>query len=162
MKKIFYFIILVFIIFSSFDFVSSISTSVRIPEKYTDIEAGERFYFEVEIKYPENTIRKDLRIHYDISDNKGDSIVKSKTLKAIETQMSFVDYIVIPQNTKEGMYVLDVEISDYENLKKNISASFHVKNTRYDEFKAYFIILIGAILLVAVLIVINIFVSRRK
>jgi len=34
--------------------VAALSISVHVPEKYTDVEAGERFYFEIDVKYPEN------------------------------------------------------------------------------------------------------------
>ncbi|MCH7850130.1 MAG: hypothetical protein IH845_00620, partial [Nanoarchaeota archaeon] len=37
--------------------VSALSIVVHVPEKYVDVQAGERFYFEIEIKYPENPSR---------------------------------------------------------------------------------------------------------
>ena len=44
----------------------ALSIVVHVPEKYTDVEVGERFYFELDIKYPENPSRKDLRLNYEI------------------------------------------------------------------------------------------------
>jgi len=63
---------------------SALSISVHVPEKYTDVEAGERFYFEIDIKYPENTSRKDLRLNYVILRD-GAIIAQAKFLKAPHT-----------------------------------------------------------------------------
>jgi hypothetical protein len=87
------------------------SASVYIPEKYDLVSSGERIYFEVEIKYPENYLRKDLTFNYTIF-YEGETVVKSKVLKAVETQISFIDDLVIPDNSESGAYELDVEISD--------------------------------------------------
>jgi len=76
--------------------VSALSLVVHVPEKYTDVHAGERVYFEIEVKYPENPTRKDLRLNYDIL--KDNAIIsQAQVLKAIETQASFIDFIVIPE-----------------------------------------------------------------
>ena len=55
-------IIFVLIFFSLFFLtsVSALDITLHVPEKYTDVQAGERFYFEIEIKYPENPSRKDF------------------------------------------------------------------------------------------------------
>ena len=86
MKKI----CLIFIGFVLFvNLVSALSVVVHVPEKYVSVVAGERFYFEVEVKYPENPSRKDLSLEYKILTRDGDVIAQSKVLKAIETQASF-------------------------------------------------------------------------
>ncbi len=104
---------------------SALSIVVHVPEKYTDVHAGERFYFEIEVKYPENPSRKDLRLEYEIK--KDDEIIAhSKVLKAVETQASFIDFIVIPESADDGMHIINVKISDYETLSEEVSASFHV------------------------------------
>ncbi len=54
------------------NFTSAISVAVNIPEKYNDVLAGERFYFEVDIKYPENPARKSLILDYEISTIEGE------------------------------------------------------------------------------------------
>jgi len=140
----------------------AISIMVHVPEKYTDVEAGERFYFEIEVKYPENPRRKDLQLNYTITDEGGKKIAQAKHLKAIETQASFMDYIVIPESVKGGLYIINVKITDYEGLDEEISASFHVVGAGNVQLKLYFFILLGVILLVGLLVVISIFVNRRK
>lgn len=131
--------------------VSALSVSVHVPEKYTEVEAGERFYFEIEIKYPENYQREDLILNYEILDMKGEVITQSKVLKAVETQASFIDFIVIPENAKNGLYTIKVKIGDYEYLSEEIEASFQIVN-KTNQLKVYFYILVGLIISVGIVI----------
>jgi hypothetical protein len=140
--------------------VSALSISVHVPEKYTEVEAGERFYFEVEIKYPENPERKDLRLEYEILNGLGEVIAQAKVLKAVETQASFMDFIVIPESAERGMHTIKVVITDYEELSQEAEASFHVTK-QSDELKKYFFILLGAILFVGILITLSIIFKKR-
>ena len=139
----------------------ALSIMVHVPEKYTNVEAGERFYFEVEIKYPENPARKDLRLNYEILKD-GELVAQAKFLKAIETQASFMDYIVIPEDRDSGMYIINITIEDYEDLHEEVSASFHVVSSKDEQFKKYFFILLGVIFFVGMLVLVNIFVSRKR
>ena len=153
--------ILPLFLFISIASVSALSVVVHVPEKYTDVQAGERFYFEIEIKYPENPSRKDLRLNYEIIDEENNVIAQSKVLKAIETQASFIDFIVIPEIAETGLHVIKVEISDYEVLSEEVEASFHVVK-RGSQLKLYFFILLGAVLFVGALIIIQIILARRR
>ena len=155
-------VIIFLLIFNLFSLssVSALSIAVHVPEKYTDVIAGERFYFEIEVKYPENPSRKDLRLSYKILKD-GDVIVQSKVLKAIETQASFIDFIVIPESAEIGLHIIKVGISDYENLSEEVEASFHVVSSG-GKLKVYFFILLGATILVGLLVVIGIYLNRRK
>lgn len=122
------------------------SASLHVPEKYTYVKAGERFYFDVDLKYPENAARKDLRLTYQIlSDSQ--VIAETKTLKAVETQMSFLDYIVIPEGTPAGPYIIQTRIEDGDVLDQVISASFSVRKTT-DEITLYFFIILSIILVI--------------
>jgi len=141
--------------------VSALSVVVHVPEKYTDVMAGERLYFEIEVKYPENPSRKDLRLNYEILKD-GEVIAQSKVLKAIETQASFMDFIVIPESTDSGMHIIKVKIADYESLSEEVEASFHVTTGEGEQIKMYFFILLGVIILVGILVVVNIAISKRK
>jgi len=128
----------------------ALSINVHIPEKYTDVQAGERLYFELEIVYPENPTRKDLRLEYEIM--KGSEVITtSKFLKAVETQASFMDYVVIPDSAKAGLYKINVHIQDYSQLNEEASASFHVI-AKYDELRTYFFIILAAIGLLGIVI----------
>lgn len=141
--------------------VHALSIVVHVPEKYTDVEAGERFYFELGIKYPENPSRKDLRLNYEIKRD-GEIVAQSKVLKAVETQASFMDYIVVPESAKSGLHIINIVISDYEFLREEVSASFHVVGNKAAQMKMYFFVILGAIAFVGLLVVFQIFVIRRK
>lgn len=162
MKK--FVIIMVFLFMLSFISIASISALsivVHVPEKYTDVQAGERFYFEIEIKYPENPSRKDLRLNYEIS--KDDEIIaQSKVLKAIETQASFIDFIVMPESADSGLHIIKIKISDYEVLSEEVSASFQVVSKSSGKLKTYFFILLGATIIVGILVVISIIMGRGR
>lgn len=139
----------------------ALSISVYVPEKYTVVEAGERLYFEIDIKYPENPKRKDLRMIYQIK--KDDQLIaESKFLKAVETQASFMDFLVMPEGSKKGLYTINVVVSDYEDLREEISATFNVIASKQKEIQIYFFIILGVIILVAVLISAQIWIIRRS
>jgi len=147
--------------FISLASVSALSIVVHVPEKYTDVVAGERFYFEIEVKYPENPSRKDLRLNYEILKG-GEVIAQSKVLKAIETQASFMDFIVIPESADTGIHIIKVEISDYDGLSEEVEASFQVISAGGGQIKTYFFILLGVVILVGILVVINIVLSKKR
>jgi hypothetical protein len=147
--------------FISIASVSALSVTVHVPEKYTDVVAGERFYFEIVVKYPENPSRKDLRLEYNIMKD-GETIAQSKVLKAIETQASFMDFIVIPESAENGMHIIKVKIQDYESLSEEVEASFHVTPSGGGQIKLYFFILLGVVILVGILVVVSIFLNRKK
>ncbi len=161
MKKVYIMVFLFFFSFISIASVSALSVVVHIPEKYTNVNAGERLYFEIEIKYPENPSRKDLRLNYEIL--KDDKIIaQSKVLKAVETQASFMDFIIIPENSKTGLYIIKVKIADYKNLSEEVEASFYVNSKDSSQIKLYFFILLGVVILVGILVVISIILNRRR
>ena len=159
MKKIFILFVGLLVLFS-FDFSSALSLVVHVPEKYTDVTAGERFYFEIEVKYPENPSRKDLRLEYEILTEQGDLVSQSKALKAVETQASFIDFIVIPESASSGLHIINVKVKDYESLSEEVSSSFHIKGAGTDKITVYLMIILGAVILVGILVVISIVLKK--
>lgn len=161
MKKSTLFIMFLVLSLTSISSVSALSIVTHVPEKYTDVHAGERLYFEIEVKYPENPTRKDLRLEYEIK--KDDEIIaQSKVLKAIETQASFMDFIVIPESAEKGMHIIKVKITDYEDLSEEVSASFHVIGKKEDQMKMYSFIIISVVVIVGLLIMVEVYVIRKK
>ena len=137
--------------FLSLASVSALSVTVHVPEKYTEVESGERLQFEVEIKYPENSERKDLRINYEVKKD-GELITQSQVLKAIETQMSFIDSVVIPESSETGLYSITVIVSDYDDLYEEVSESFQVVDKK--DSHLYLWIAIGSLFLLIIFILI--------
>ena len=151
MRKLY--LILMCMVLFNFAGVSALSLAVHVPEKYADIMAGERFYFEIEVKYPENPNRKDLKLEYEVLTEDGNLVSQSKVLKAVETQASFIDFIVIPESTKSGLHIINVNVKDYEGLDEEVSSSFHIKSASGDKIMIYLMIILGAIVLVGALVV---------
>jgi subtilase family serine protease len=140
----------------------AMNATVHIPERYTDVVAGERLYFELSIKYPENDIRKDLRIFYSVTDASGNKILQSKVLRAIETQASFMDFVVIPESLTDGLYTLNVDIKDYDNLSANVATTFNVER-RLDMLFVLSVSVISILLIVIMtLLVMQIIFTRAR
>lgn len=161
MKK-FYLILAGVILFNFINVVSvsALSVAVHIPEN-TDVQAGGRFYFEIDVKYPENPQRKDLRLEYKILTFDGELIAQAKVLKAVETQISFMDFVTIPESAKKGFYIINVEIRDYEDLSEEVEASFQVTN-KGEQIKIYFFVLLGMIILIGLLVIIVLFRKKKR
>ncbi|MCK4997721.1 hypothetical protein KAS08_05440 [Candidatus Pacearchaeota archaeon] len=147
---------------NSISSVSALSLIVHVPEKYIEVTAGERFYFEIEVKYPENPSRKDLQLEYEILTESGDLISQSKTLKAVETQASFIDFIVIPASAKGGLHFINVKIKDYEALSEKTSSNFQIKKTGGDQIMIYLLIILAVVILTGVLVIVSIVITRKK
>lgn len=152
------FLVSIFIIsFALARSVSAMSITVSIPEKYGEVEVGEKVYFETEVKWPENVGRKDLRIEYSVEDKDGKEVAYLKVLKAIETQASFMDSIAISDSTPPGLYKIIAKFSDYGNLYQEVTASFQVD--RGGVKSQTFIYIIIGLIFVILLFIINSFYS---
>ncbi len=122
MRGVFFILGLIFLSGSVFAF----SFSVEVPKEYATIAPGEKVYFEIRVLYPENTERKDLILEYTILDEEGNMIVRSDTLRAIETQLSLLDSVVVSDYVDVGLYNVNVRVRDTEGLDEQVSASFNV------------------------------------
>ena len=92
----------------------------------------------------------------------GKEIASEQVLRAVETQASFLDYIVVPKSAKGGMHELDAAISGYSGtLNQTVSATFTV-TSGIDKITMYFFIIIGVMALVALLVVVQIVLNRRN
>jgi subtilase family serine protease len=158
--KLKYVFFLIFFFLFFLDNVSAISVSMHIPEKYNSVEAGERLYFEVTVKYPENPSRVDLRLNYYIKNLDGDVIANAKALKAVETQASFIDFIVLPEGVESGIYNIDVEINDYGDMNEIVGSSFKIVSNREQKIIKYLYAISAGVIFLIILLVIDIF--RRR
>jgi len=141
---------------------NAMTVTISIPEKYTEIQAGEKVYFETEVKWPENDGRKDLRLEYIIRSKDGEDIAYMKVLKAIETQASFMDSMGVAESTKPGTYTVYLELSDYDDLNQEVAASFIVTKKESDTFNTYLLIALGIIGTFALFIVVELFFLLKK
>ncbi|MGK0209667.1 MAG: hypothetical protein ACI83O_000949 [Patescibacteria group bacterium] len=154
------FIFLITFLLISSGLVSAFGASVSIPEKYGFVQPGERLYFEVSVKYPENPSRVDLNFGYTVTQN-GEIVVKAKTIKAIETQMSFIDYVSIPEFADSGMSSIVISIDDFAELNQEVDTTFFISEGESNNVTLYFFIIGAVALLVGVLVGIDLVVHRR-
>jgi len=153
MKKIFLFFFIIFLL--NLNLILGFSASVHVPEKYTKVSAGERFYFILELKYPENPLRKDITFEYEITD-KDEIVTSSKIIKSIENQASFMDYIVIPENVESCSCRINVRIKDTEDtLDEEIYTSFNIRGSQTKNTINYLFVLFGIIITIGVLVLVE-------
>lgn len=130
--------------------VSALAASIMvdIPEQYQTVKAGDRVYFHVEFLYPENTGRRDFRFAYSVREGENE-LATAEFLKAVDSQVSFMDYAIVPENASAGMHTVSVTITDDKGIliAEDISASFQVI-PRYDWATAHFYMLLAAVVLV--------------
>ena len=141
--------------------VLSMTATVNVQEKYSEVNAGESIYFETDIKWPENDIRRDLRLEYSVKDKDGNEIAYFKVLKAIETQASFMDFINIPESTEPGIYKIYLNVSDYSNMTKEIAVSFRVISKK-DRLNTYLPLILGFIGFLSILVLVELFMLMKK
>ncbi|MCK4997089.1 hypothetical protein KAS08_02190 [Candidatus Pacearchaeota archaeon] len=160
MRKAFIFILgIIFFSLVNLSSVYAISITANIPEKYQEVYPGERLYFEIAVKYPENPTRVDLRLNY-IIEKDGEVVTRSKALKAVETQASFLDYIIIPEGSPSSFHDLKIEVRDYGDLEEDVSTGFKLAEKGLDRIAKYFFITIGGMVFLGILVMVDIF--RRK
>jgi len=157
MKNLKKLIFLILISISSIISISALTLNVDVPDKYSKINAGERFFFILVIKYPENPARIDLRLNYEIRNEKGELVAQSKVLKAIQTQASFIDSIVLPDNLDSGLYTIDILINDYGELKEKVGSSFQVTSKISDKITIYFYIIMLSMGFLTILVIYDLF-----
>lgn len=141
---------------------SAMTATINIPEKYSQVSAGEKVYFETEVKWPENIGRKDLRIEYSIKDGAGQEVAYLKVLKAIETQASFMDSISLPESINAGTYKVFLTMSDYKELNQEVAVSFKIVGKSGNLFNFYLLIILAIVGLIAVVVVLELFILIRK
>jgi hypothetical protein len=154
--------ILLFLVWAALPFfVSAMTITIGIPEKYSEIKAGEKVYFETEVKWPENVGRKDLSIEYSIRDKNGVEVAYLKVLKAIETQASFMGSISIPESVSAGIYKLSAGFNDYQDLNQEVSASFNITKTG-NSVEKYLFIIIGVLGVIVLLVLMEMLVLMKR
>ncbi len=136
--------------------VHAASVVVSIPESDSIVKAGERVYFQIDFLYPDNQGRHDFTIAYNLAE--GEAIIASaQVIKAVETQASFSDYMVVPANAGSGLHTIRISITDDHgaSIASGAADSFQVQSN-YDWATIEFFILLAAILLVGGIVVIDV------
>ena len=132
---------------------------LEIPKKYQSVLPGEEISFKVSLIRMIELDRKDVVINYTVKNENGDIVIFSEDTKAIETSMSFIKELKIPEETKHGKHVLYVQVI-YEGKVASTSDWFNV----VDEKKSNIIwwVLIGFLIISIIAITIIIIVLFRR
>jgi len=142
-----WYVIVLISLLTSVQVVSALEVSLSIPDKYQKVQAGERLFFEVQLKNIENAGRHDISLDYILKKN--DVIITSRReLKAVETQASFLASIKVPEETISGIYDIEVKIND-EFVSQS---SFFVKSSELAQVKIYLLLLTITIIIIGILI----------
>lgn len=161
MKKIILIFVYIFLINLSIFSALALSATVHVSEKYTEVLAGERLYFKAEIRYPENLQKKNLELTYKIITKEGEVIAQSDTLKVVHKGASFVDFITVPENSKEGTYAINIEVRD-KYLSGEAQANFYVIEYKIIHIEKYFIIFVPALLIITIFIILRLLLKKNK
>lgn len=136
--------ILAYFVILNIILVSSIYVSIKVPEEFKEINSGEELYFTFDIKDLEDIEMQDILLEYEIiKGNK--TITASSETKSIAIQASFIKSIIIPKETRSGVYLVVIKV----NNKTTASDTFYVKN--YNQF------IIGIFIILLLIILIKLF-----
>lgn len=157
MNRIFLFLMLVFF---SLKLVMPLDVIASFPSE-AEVKAGEKIYFEVDVRYPENFERKDLYIVHSVKDMSGKEVLNFQSLRAIQNRISFVDSVFIPSNFETGNYVFEIDVMEGEKKLGEAGLTFFVLNEEEISFKQAFYILFSSMVFITFLVVLDIIKSGR-
>ena len=162
MKKLLVFLFAFVMPIFCLGFASALSITASVPSQYQNVQPGSSVYVQTSVQWPENTERVDLTVRYSVEDDRGNEIAYLQALHAIETQASFLDSVVIPQGTKSGLYKVYENISATGNFSQTVASSFTVGNSSQGTFQVYIFLMLGVVLLIAFLVLIELFAVLKK
>ena len=133
-----------------------------MPSQYQIVQPGNPVYVQTSVQWPENPGRVDLTVQYSVEDRHGNEVAYLQALHAIETQASFLDSVVIPAGTKSGLYTVYENITVPGNFSQTVASSFTVGESSQSTFQFYIFVMLGVVLLIAVLVLAELFVMMKK
>ena len=95
---------------------ASLAISVSVVEGDT-FRPGQSFHIITEIRNSKSSGRVDVKVTYEITDLKDNSILVESTTVAIETLSSFSEEIKLPETIKGGVYLLKANVTSLDGTK---------------------------------------------
>jgi len=95
---------------------ASLAISVSIVEGDT-FRPGQSFHIITEIRNSKSSGRVDVKVTYEVTDLKDNSILVESTTVAIETLSSFSEEIKLPETIKGGVYLLKANVTSLDGTK---------------------------------------------
>jgi hypothetical protein len=105
---------------------ASLAISVSVVEGDT-FRPGQSFHLITEIRNSKSSGRVDVKVTYEVVDEKDNSILIESTTVAIETLSSFSQEIKLPETIKSGVYLVKANVASLDGANyAEVSKSFTV------------------------------------
>jgi hypothetical protein len=131
---------------------SLFDVEVEIPSQYLKTPPGEDIMASIKIYNLGTNNTADALVEYTVKDNKGIVIAIASDTVAVETQMSYIKTINIPENTPIGRYTLYIVVN-YEGKIASSSVFFEVAEEKsLGKEKLYIVLITFFILIIAIII----------
>jgi hypothetical protein len=95
---------------------ASLAISVSVVEGDT-FRPGQSFHIITEIRNSKSSGRVDVKVTYEVTDLKDNSILVQSTTVAIETLSSFSEEIKLPETIKGGVYLVKANVTSLDGTK---------------------------------------------
>lgn len=141
-----------------------LAISVEIPTQFKEVSAGDFIIFTVNTYIYRSSERKDVYLAYNVKDEEG-KIISTKTVTvAVDTHLSDIGRIKIPEETSPGKYTLEVEAKlaeGPEEEKRIASEEFFVVRQQPNIDNTYKKYMICLIILISILMISVIYLIYR-
>jgi len=95
---------------------ASLAISVSVVEGDT-FRPGQSFHIITEIRNSKSSGRVDVKVTYEVTDVKDNSILVESSTVAIETLSSFSEEIKLPETLKDGVYLVKANVTSLDGTK---------------------------------------------
>jgi len=134
---------------------------VEIPEAFKKVKPGEEVMAKTTIYNLEKLGLIDISVEYFIKDIEGNVIANESESMAIETQISTVKSLKIPEDAKRGDYVFYVRVS-YDGIIGIGSDTFKVTPIAIISVEVILLLIVSLVILVFVIILYNQYKAIKK
>jgi len=125
---------------------------MNIPDKFQYVLPGEEILAQIDLYNLGSQGKTDASLDYIIKDSNGNEIVHEHDTFAVETSVSLIKRIKLPENLAFGKYILYTKVT-YDGKVASASALFNVGEEELNKPQMFLYILV-LILIIAVLIII--------
>ena len=128
---------------------------VNIPKGYQQVLPGGELLATIKLYNLGKTGKVDVKVQYQIRDDKNNAVLDEEETVAVETQTSFVKEFQLPEGTKPGTYILYIK-ANYDDQVGSASVWFSVKEKPFmqTDYFLYLLVILILIVLAAVFIII--------
>lgn len=151
--------ILLFVVFFLFSFLcmatvisestAALAISVSVVEGDT-FRPGQTFHIITEIRNSKASGRVDVKVSYEVTDLKDNSLLVQSTTVAIETLSSFSEEIQLPETIKNGVYLLKANVTTLDGTHYAVaSKSLSIVEVSGNQ-QLFIELLMGGVLIVTV------------